>query len=216
MEAAIQSFINTGEPVSSGWLFREHDFGIRPAMIRHELELLSDAGYLEQPHHSSGRVPTDLGYEFFANHFIGANEARVSVGKLVRLLEKSAFSEFFGEISEDLGLAGAAKAEKNTYKGGIENLVGNFDWETPQEIKSVVLDFSALEEKMAKLANSFFSGDEPRIFVGKKSPVTKSECLSVIFGGYESGNKKVSIVAIGPKRMDYKKAINMFKGLSRK
>ena len=59
LEAAIQEFINTGEPVSSGLLYDRYDFGIKPAMIRLELDELEDGGYLEQPHHSAGRVPTD-------------------------------------------------------------------------------------------------------------------------------------------------------------
>ena len=82
LEAAIQGFINTGEPVSSGWLFDHYDFGIKPAMIRLELDKLEDDGYLEQPHHSAGRVPTDVGYEFFAKQLLstvpGFSETRVA------------------------------------------------------------------------------------------------------------------------------------------
>jgi len=77
----------------------------------------------------------------------------------------------------------------------------------------VMRDFSALEDRANRLADSFFFGNEPKIFVGKKSPVTKSECLSVVFGGYDNGREKVSLLAIGPKRMDYKKTIKVFKNL---
>jgi len=51
------------------------------------------------------------------------------------------------------------------------------------------------------------------VFVGKKSPVTRSECLSVIRGNYQVGDAVVSIFAIGPKNMDYKKVISVFKNL---
>ena len=66
LEAVIQEFIDTGEPVSSGSLYNKYDFGIKPAMIRLELDALEDGGYLEQPYHSAGRIPTDTGYEFYA------------------------------------------------------------------------------------------------------------------------------------------------------
>lgn len=66
LESTIQGFIDTGEPISSGWLYHRYNFGIRPAMIRLELERLAEEGFLEQPYHSAGRVPSDRGYEFFA------------------------------------------------------------------------------------------------------------------------------------------------------
>ena len=40
LEAAIQEFIAAGEPVSSGLLFQKYEFGIKPAMIRLELDAL--------------------------------------------------------------------------------------------------------------------------------------------------------------------------------
>ena len=67
LEAVIQGFIDTKEPVSSGWLYDQYDFGIKPAMIRLELDTLEDEGYLEQPYHSAGRIPTDAGYELFVS-----------------------------------------------------------------------------------------------------------------------------------------------------
>ena len=75
LQAVIQGFIDTKEPISSGWLYDQYDFGIKPAMIRLELDALENDGYLEQPHHSAGRVPTDEGYELFVRHILAAQEA---------------------------------------------------------------------------------------------------------------------------------------------
>ena len=75
-------------------------------------------------------------------------------------------------------------------------------------------DFAELENRLRKLAGQVF--EIPEIFVGKKSPVTRSECLSVIAGSYDADGKRVSILAIGPKRMDYKKVIKVFKNLDGK
>jgi transcriptional regulator of heat shock response len=54
---------------------------------------------------------------------------------------------------------------------------------------------------------------EPQVFIGKKSPVTDSDTLSVIGGNYRVGDTTISIFAIGPKRMDYKKTIRIFRSL---
>lgn len=214
LESAIQGFIDTGEPISSGWLFDRYNFGIRSAMIRHELEALSEMGFLEQPHHSAGRIPTDKGYEFFAETVIKEDcGSAPGAEKLARFLEKGAFPDFFEEFSENLGLAGAIRAKEKVHKGGIESLIENFDWGTANEIKSVMRDFVLLEERLEKIADQFISRPSPTVFIGKKSPITKSEYLTVMFGSYDGEKGKTSIVALGPKRMNYKKTIKVLKNL---
>ncbi|MDO8537005.1 MAG: hypothetical protein Q7R94_02045, partial [bacterium] len=50
----------------------------------------------------------------------------------------------------------------------------------------------------------------PKVFVGKKSPVTKSGNLSVVAKTERTRDGYVSLLVVGPKRMDYKKAIKIF------
>ena len=70
LEAVLKEFIRSGRPVSSGQLFEEYDFDIKPAAIRLELSELADEGYLSKLYHSAGRVPTDRGYEFFVERIL--------------------------------------------------------------------------------------------------------------------------------------------------
>lgn len=212
LEAAIQGFIATGEPVSSGWLFGHYDFGIKPAMIRLELDALENAGYLEQPHHAAGRVPTDAGYEFFAKRMLrSAPESRET--SLRDLFEERAWPDLLERLSSELGLLGviADLTRDAVYKTGLEALVDSLDLEDREELRSVIHDFEGMDERLPRAAEKI--GEGPRVFIGKKSPVTKSESLSVIAGNYRVGNATVSVFAIGPKRMDYKKVIQIFKSL---
>ncbi len=212
LEAAIQSFISTGEPVSSGWLFDHFDFGIKPAMIRLELDDLEEGGYLAKPHHSAGRVPTDHGYEFFAEQLLlNATESRETA--LRGLFEEHAWMDLLSRLSAELGLLGvvADPANDAVYKVGLEALVDCLDWEDRNGLRSVIRDFEEMDERLPSAAEKV--GEGPKVFIGKKSPVTKSENLSVIGGNYKIGNASVSIFAIGPKRMDYRKTIRIFKSL---
>src|SRR5271155_1446284 len=107
LEAAIQEFIDTGEPVSSGWLYEKYDFGIKPAMIRLELDTLEENGYLEKPHHAAGRVPTNAGYEFFVKGMLeksipGTRQAPRA------LTRRRSVPELLNELSQELGLLGVA------------------------------------------------------------------------------------------------------------
>jgi transcriptional regulator of heat shock response len=226
LEAAIQEFIDTGEPVSSGWLYKEYDFGIKPAMIRLELDVLEEEGYLEQPHHSAGRVPTDKGYEFFAEKVLGTgggvnNTANVERSRandgLKNLFEHHEWANLMGQLSTELGLLSVAAdlARDMVYKAGLEQLVNNLDWEDRAALRSVIRDFEEVDERLASAAGRMgdATADGPQVFIGKKSPVTRSENLSVVCGNYKVGDTVISIFAIGPKRMDYKKTIRIFKNL---
>lgn len=212
LDAVIQSFIATGEPVSSGWLFDHFDFGIKPAMIRLELDALEDAKYLAQPHHSAGRVPTDIGYEFFAHRAMGS-VAESKETSLRDLLEEHAWGDFSERLSRELGLLGVAAdlAADVVYKTGLEALIERLEWQDRQGLQSVIRDFEEMDERMPRAAEKV--GDGPKVFIGKKSPVTRSENLSVIGGNYILGDATVTIFAIGPKRMDYRKVIRIFKSL---
>src|SRR3989338_2926695 len=67
LEKIVEDYISSAQPISSLELGKRHNFGIKPAMMRIEMEKLSDGGYLSQPFVSSGRVPTDKAYRFFVD-----------------------------------------------------------------------------------------------------------------------------------------------------
>jgi transcriptional regulator of heat shock response len=219
LEAVIQEYINTGEPVSSGLLYDRYDFGIKPAMIRLELDELEEKGFLEQPHHSAGRIPTNTGYEFFAKRILGSDQTARPVhapkkNELRQLLEEQAWPDLMAELSNQLGLLSVAadRARDAVYKSGLERLIDSLDWQDQNGIRSVIHDFQEVDQRMTDFGDNKMEAG-PNIFIGKKSPVTKSESLSVIGGNYIVGDSTVTIFVIGPKRMDYKKVIQIFKNL---
>lgn len=66
----IVQHVATGEAISSRTLAKCGRFQLSPASLRNVMADLEDAGYLQQPHTSAGRVPTDRGYRFFINHLM--------------------------------------------------------------------------------------------------------------------------------------------------
>lgn len=67
----IKTHITTGEPVGSRTISRMSSEGLSPATVRNIIADLEEAGYLEQPHTSAGRVPSDKGYRFYVDHILG-------------------------------------------------------------------------------------------------------------------------------------------------
>ncbi len=67
LKAVVEAHIALGEPVGSKYLTQNQQIPYSSATIRNEMAELEELGYLEQPHASSGRVPSELGYRFYVD-----------------------------------------------------------------------------------------------------------------------------------------------------
>jgi heat-inducible transcriptional repressor len=74
LNAIVEAYIITGEPIGSRSLSRANSEGLSPASIRNVMSDLTEAGYLEQPHTSAGRVPTSEAYRYYVTQI--ANRSR--------------------------------------------------------------------------------------------------------------------------------------------
>jgi heat-inducible transcriptional repressor len=66
----VKEYIETAKSVGSKRLAAEHKLGLSPATIRNEMAVLTELGYLDEPHPPAGRVPTELGYRYFVMHMV--------------------------------------------------------------------------------------------------------------------------------------------------
>lgn len=67
LQAIIEDYVATAEPVGSRTIARKYNLGVSPATIRNEMSDLEELGYLEQPHTSAGRIPSDRGYRYYVD-----------------------------------------------------------------------------------------------------------------------------------------------------
>ena len=67
LEAIINDYIQTAEPIGSRTIAKKYGMGISSATIRNEMSDLEDMGFITQPHTSSGRVPSQKGYRFYVD-----------------------------------------------------------------------------------------------------------------------------------------------------
>src|SRR5262245_37209416 len=67
LEALVREYINSGEPVASSLLVAAAGLGVSSATVRSILARLEDEGFVQQPHTSAGRIPTDRGYRFYVD-----------------------------------------------------------------------------------------------------------------------------------------------------
>lgn len=70
LQAIVQDYIETAEPVGSRTISRKHIPELSSATIRNEMADLEEMGYLCQPHTSAGRIPSDLGYRVYVDNML--------------------------------------------------------------------------------------------------------------------------------------------------
>ena len=63
----MQQFILTASPVGSRNITKKFDIGVSPATVRNIMSDLEDSGFINHPHTSAGRVPTDKGYRYYVD-----------------------------------------------------------------------------------------------------------------------------------------------------
>ncbi len=89
--ALIEEYISRALPVGSRTLTERYHLGVSPATVRNELSALEEAGYITQPHTSSGRVPTDAGYRAFVDDLIASGRLDSSADEsLIQSMRESA------------------------------------------------------------------------------------------------------------------------------
>ncbi len=86
----IHQYILTANPVGSRNISKKYDLGLSPATIRNIMADLEELGYLDHPHTSAGRVPTDKGYRFYVDSLMPKPRLAKSEKEFIkRSLEKN-------------------------------------------------------------------------------------------------------------------------------
>lgn len=70
LQAIVEEYINTAEPVSSGSITKGHGLDYSSATIRNDMAQLENIGFLDKPHTSAGRVPSAEGYRYYVNELL--------------------------------------------------------------------------------------------------------------------------------------------------
>ncbi len=122
LTAIVETFISTGEPVGSRTLARSNREGLSPATIRNVMADLSDAGFLEQRHTSSGRVPTPEAYRYYVERISGdarlapqeeslISDSLAGISDVQEFMERT--SHVLSLISRNVGVTVAASGTRN-------------------------------------------------------------------------------------------------------
>lgn len=78
LRSIIQQFILTASPVGSRFITKKYNIGFSPATVRNIMADLEEFGFIDHPHTSAGRIPTDKGYRFYVDSLMEVQKIKNS------------------------------------------------------------------------------------------------------------------------------------------
>jgi len=122
LQAIILNHIKTARPTGSRYLAKKYKLGVSPATVRNTLSDLEEKGFLEHPHRSAGRIPTDKAYRHYVDYLLKLDALTREEEKVLKftfmpdrkviddILEHAA--KVLSVLSHELGVGLAPKMEE--------------------------------------------------------------------------------------------------------
>lgn len=111
LQSIVENYIRSAEPVGSRTIAKHSEINYSSATIRNEMADLEELGFLEQPHTSAGRIPSEKGYRYYVDHLIEPNQASITDLDSFREL----FKERYFEIDQSIRQAAMILSELTNY-----------------------------------------------------------------------------------------------------
>lgn len=166
LTALVENFIATGDPVSSLSLARQQNReGLSAATIRNVMAELSEAGYLEQPHTSAGRIPTARAFRFYAERLLRQSTPALPVPAQTHIAESVAgatsSSDFLARTSHLLAAISGGLGVALTVPGENDRLEHvHFTRLGPQRVLAVLVTAAgAVRDRILKLGRDSSAGE---------------------------------------------------------
>ena len=238
LASVVKEYIDTAEPIGSKMLETSGNFGVSSATIRSEMHELEQLGYLDHPHTSAGRIPTEKAYKHLINNLtekdirinhrdagivskqiIGAGDSPQNINKAV--------AKTLSDLSGSLAITNIIGRD-DFYKTGLSELLGLPEFREFDRISRMTNFFDEFDRMFDDLAHDFFGNDfndfftRPRpfnkidhrikVFIGRENPIKEMHDATVMATQFRlPGNYIGSLTLIGPMRMNYGRNIGLMK-----
>ena len=211
LQAIIDQFISTALPVGSKQLVECGSFRVSGATIRNEMQILSEAGFIAQPHVSAGRIPTAKGYRAYVQQYLDPSRHQKDVQKRFSDLKQVYFQRkdqervfeavsLLAHMIPDVAFA-TVPHKHRVYYVGLANVLRQPEFQSNPQLASGVAE--VLEEQLNNFLENVEVDDQIRYYIGEEHLLNQIQSCSIILTEYQVRDKKGVGGILGPMRMDY-------------
>lgn len=207
----IEAYVRSAEPVPSQALVGQRGLDVSPATIRNELAALEEAGYLEQPHTSAGRVPTERAWRAYVHELqseLAQQKAQPKPADATRLkiaIESEhgthplkALAKSLVDLVDEAVIV--AFSPRDVYYTGLSNLFRQPEFMAQGEVLAMSELMDRLDDAVTKLFPT--ATGEVTVLLGRDNPLG-SHC-GLLVTRYRNGQSEGVIAALGPLRQPYR------------
>ena len=152
LNAIIQTYLNTGEPVGSRTISKFTDLNLSSATIRNEMADLEELGYIIQPHTSAGRIPSDKGYRFYVDNMMREKIAEVDEMKEIVIQKADKVDQLLKQVARLLATNTnyASLISSPQYKRNKLRFIQLSQIEPQQLLVVMMLDGNVIKNKLLR------------------------------------------------------------------
>jgi len=212
LQAIIQQFINTAEPVGSKTILISYKLSVSPATIRNDMVQLEKQGLITQPHTSAGRIPTTAGYRMYVDELADYKKAKkLAHTNLLKLRRQYKLDKTREKIYDSVRLLSQATANvsfatipgSRTFYLGISNILKQPEFADDPKRASQVIEVLEEGEHFTKKLEALDLDIETKIFIGKENILPQIDSCGLIVTTYKLEGHTGYIGILGPCRMSY-------------
>ncbi|MBI5135538.1 hypothetical protein HZA86_04895 [Candidatus Uhrbacteria bacterium] len=215
LKTIIEAYIDRAEPIGSQLVVREYHFPVSSATIRNEMRDLEQEGFLEQPHTSAGRIPTEQAYQWYVRESSPTEHQKATrSGWEQQVLEAFQRPDPFEQLRTLAHAMSAhiheavivAQEPHHVYWTGASRLFVQPEFADPELVYAWSQAIDRLEELWPLMMDARESGTVS-VMIGRENPLCSR--LSTISTTLPT-DPPTMVGVLGPMRMAYGKYINLF------
>lgn len=213
LQALVEEFIETANPVASSKLLQSGKFKVSSATVRNEFGVLEEVGLIKSPHVSAGKVPTAKGYRFFVDELMEPDKSTALVHSIfekhvadyklarskesildaVRLVAQLSGNVAFVHVNED-----------RTAYLGLSNVLRSPEFLAEPEKAAQIVEILEGRERFSSFLDQVqLSEDEVKIFIGEENMLAEISSCAMLVTPFETAHSSGFMGILGPMRMKY-------------
>jgi transcriptional regulator of heat shock response len=213
LKAIVQHFVETAEPVGSNTILVSYNFQVSPATIRNDMASLEKEGLIFQPHTSSGRVPTDLGYRLYVEELgdyeQARREAKLALASAQKELQmhkvKQKIHDIVSLLAHVTGVASFATVPDNprTFYIGLSNIIRQPEFIADMSRASQVIEVFEQSDRFLNILKELDIDENIKFFIGKENLIPEIQSCTLMVTTIKYMGHKSVIGLLAPTRTNY-------------
>ena len=200
----VEHYTLTAEPVASAYLSGK--IKMSSATVRNDLVELEQNGFIEQPHTSSGRVPSLKGYRYYLQKHLKAIEPskKIKIASAKAILQEQPVKSLAKTLAQQANNAIlVAFDEDHFYYTGFSYLFSHPEFIEKQLIINIAGVIDHLDQVMATIYQQ--ASNDVSVLIGDENPISDDTVLIA------SKIDHILLTILGPRRMNYNSNIGLLR-----